>query len=136
MKLSPEDAGNRRHLHYVQAMKSLPSEERPWGRYTVLSDEATHKVKRIEVTPGKRLSYQRHQKRAEHWYMVSGQARVTLDGREILLEAGQAVDIPLGSWHRIENPGTSLLCFIEVQTGSYFGEDDIERSEDDFGRAG
>lgn len=117
-------------------MNTVLTDERPWGRYTVLSDEATHKVKRIEVSPGKRLSYQRHQKRAEHWYMVSGQAKVTLDGREILLEAGQAVDIPLGSWHRIENPGTATLCFIEVQTGSYFGEDDIERSEDDFGRAG
>lgn len=108
---------------------------RPWGRYIVLADEPTHKVKRIEVTPGKRLSYQRHRKRAEHWYVVAGAAVVTLDGKDIRVPAGGAIDIPRTAWHRVANPGPGPLAFIEVQTGEYFGEDDIERSQDDFGRA-
>ena len=109
--------------------------ERPWGNYTVLSDDAPdHKVKRIVVHPGKRLSYQKHAKRAEHWFMVSGNATVTLDGDAIELAPGQAVDIPLGAAHRIANDGTADVVFIEVQHGTYFGEDDIVRLEDDFGR--
>ena len=109
--------------------------ERPWGNYTVLSDDASdHKVKRIVVHPGKRLSYQRHAKRAEHWFIVSGNATVTLDGNVIGLAPGQAVDIPLGAAHRIANDGTADVVFIEVQHGTYFGEDDIVRLEDDFGR--
>ena len=98
-------------------------------------DEGPHfKVKRIEVLPGKRLSYQKHSKRAEHWFVVEGNARVTLDDKEIDLNAGQAIDIPKGSAHRIENPGSGLLVFIEVQSGEYLGEDDIVRLQDDFGR--
>jgi mannose-6-phosphate isomerase len=111
-------------------------DERPWGSYEVLEDAVTHKVKRIEVHVGSRLSYQRHERRAEHWFVVSGNAEVTLDGRTRHLTAGEAVDIPTGAAHRIANAGESLLVFIEVQHGSYFGEDDIERLEDDFGRAG
>jgi mannose-6-phosphate isomerase-like protein (cupin superfamily) len=110
--------------------------ERPWGNYTVLSDEAAdHKVKRIVVHPGKRLSYQRHAKRAEHWFIVSGTAQVTLDGQVTELTPGQTIDIPLEAAHRIANYGDSDVVFIEVQHGSYFGEDDIVRLEDDFGRA-
>jgi mannose-6-phosphate isomerase len=110
--------------------------ERPWGNYTVLSDDAAdHKVKRIVVHPGKRLSYQRHAKRAEHWFMVSGTAQVTLDGQVTELSPGQAIDIPMGSAHRIANEGSVDVVFIEVQHGTYFGEDDIVRLEDDFGRA-
>lgn len=108
---------------------------RPWGEYVVLEDEADAKVKRITVRPGKRLSYQRHQRRAEHWFVVAGTARVTLDGVEHQLHAGQAIDIPRGGAHRIANPGSDDLVFIEVQVGDYFGEDDIERLEDDYGRA-
>jgi mannose-6-phosphate isomerase len=108
---------------------------RPWGYFVVLSDEADHKVKRIVVNPGKRLSYQRHQKRREHWYVVAGEALVTLDGREIAIKAGESLDIPRASWHRIANTGKVDMAFIEVQTGEYFGEDDIERQADDFGRA-
>jgi len=109
--------------------------ERPWGNYTVLSDNAPdHKVKCIVVHPGKRLSYQKHAKRAEHWFIVSGNATVTLDGEVIELAAGQAVDIPLGAAHRIANDGTADVVFIEVQHGTYFGEEDIVRLEDDFGR--
>lgn len=109
---------------------------RPWGSYTVLDEGEGFKVKRIEVLPGKRLSYQRHAHRAEHWFVVSGIARVTLEGRVVDVATGQAIDIPLGDAHRVQNPGDALLVFIEVQRGDYLGEDDIERLEDDFGRAG
>ncbi len=111
--------------------------ERPWGNYTVLDDVAPdHKVKRIVVHPGKRLSYQRHSKRAEHWFIVSGTAQVTLDGKVTNLHVGQAIDIPREGAHRIANDGDTDMVFIEVQHGTYFGEDDIVRLEDDFGRAG
>ena len=114
---------------------ALEVDHRPWGFYEVLSDRNDHKVKRISVYPGKRLSYQRHGRRSEHWYIVSGTAVVTLDGDDIRLESGQAVDIGCGAAHRITNPGDVNVVFIEVQTGDYFGEDDIERLEDDFGRS-
>ena len=107
---------------------------RPWGRYEILQESDSHKVKCICVTPGKRLSYQRHQKRAEHWFMVAGSARVTLNAVVSEIKAGQTVDIAIGDLHRIENIGSDDVVFIEVQSGSYFGEDDIERIEDDFGR--
>jgi mannose-6-phosphate isomerase len=109
--------------------------ERPWGNYLVLDDDAPdHKVKRLVVKPGKRLSYQKHDKRAEHWFIVSGTATVTLDGKQIEVPAGQAIDIPQGSAHRVANEGTIDVVLIEVQHGSYFGEDDIVRFEDDYGR--
>ena len=111
------------------------TEHRPWGYFTVLEDAPDHKVKRIVVKPGKRLSLQRHQRRAEHWYVIEGEALVTLDQRDIPLKAGQAVDIPRAGWHRMANPGKVDMAFIEVQTGDYFGEDDIERSQDDYGRS-
>jgi mannose-6-phosphate isomerase len=110
-------------------------DRRPWGSFTVLDESETFKVKRIEVLPEKRLSYQRHSRRAEHWFVVRGTAKVTLNGKEFLVTEGQAVDIGKGTAHRVENPDSSdLLIFIETQTGDYFGEDDIERIEDDFGR--
>jgi mannose-6-phosphate isomerase-like protein (cupin superfamily) len=112
----------------------METDRRPWGHYDVLADEKDHKVKRIVVQPGKRLSLQRHRRRAEHWYMVQGQAMVTLDDREIPLSPGQSVDIARGAAHRILNPGSQDLVYVEVQTGDYFGEDDIERLEDDYGR--
>jgi mannose-6-phosphate isomerase-like protein (cupin superfamily) len=109
--------------------------ERPWGNYTVLDDGASdHKVKRLVVHPGKRLSYQRHAKRAEHWFIVSGTATVTLDGTVKKLHPGEAIDIPREGAHRVANEGTTDVVLIEVQHGSYFGEDDIVRLEDDFGR--
>jgi len=111
-------------------------DERPWGSFTVLDDQPTFKVKRIDVLPGKRLSYQRHSKRSEHWFVVQGTAKVTLNGEVVLVRAGCAVDIPVETAHRVENPSSNeLLVFIETQTGTYFGEDDIVRLEDDFGRA-
>lgn len=110
-------------------------DERPWGSFTVLDDGVDFKVKRIEVLPGKRLSYQRHSRRAEHWFIVRGTAKVTLNGVEILVRAGEAIDITVEMAHRVENPDTSeTLIFIETQTGDYFGEDDIVRIEDDFNR--
>ncbi|HEY2214006.1 MAG TPA: phosphomannose isomerase type II C-terminal cupin domain, partial [Acidimicrobiales bacterium] len=84
--------------------------------------------------PGKRLSYQRHSQRAEHWFIVSGTAEVTLNGTVSTLQAGQAIDIPREGDHRIANEGTQDVVLIEVQHGTYFGEDDIVRLEDDYGR--
>lgn len=110
------------------------SDTRPWGSYVVLEDAPDHKVKRIEVLPGKRLSYQRHARRSEHWFVLAGRGTVTLDGTERQVAAGDAVDIPAGSAHRIANHADQDLVFVEVQHGDYFGEDDIVRLEDDFGR--
>jgi len=109
-------------------------EHRPWGYYEVLSDEPSHKVKRLVVSPGKRLSLQRHSNRAEHWYVVSGEAVVTIDRENRPMKGGESVDIPRGILHRIKNMGKYSVTLIEVQTGDSFGEDDIERIEDDFGR--
>ncbi|MFN2501721.1 MAG: phosphomannose isomerase type II C-terminal cupin domain [Pyrinomonadaceae bacterium] len=114
---------------------SSPFDVRPWGRFTVLDEGDDYKVKRIEVLPGKRLSYQRHSRRAEHWFVVLGTAKVTLNGNEILVKAGESIDIAVGDAHRIENQSAStVLAFVEIQTGDYLGEDDIVRLDDDFGR--
>lgn len=118
----------------TKGMLVLEEDHRPWGYYQVISDEPDLKIKKISVYPGKRLSLQRHKKRAEHWFIVKGTAIVTLDSSEIPLEAGMSIDIPRGSFHRIMNTGRENLALIEVQTGDYFGEDDIERVEDDYGR--
>lgn len=116
-------------------MSSPNHEHKPWGEYQVLESAPGHKVKRLVVLPGKRLSYQRHRHRSEHWLVVHGQARVTLDGAEHLLGPGQSIDVPAGAAHRVACEGAQELVFIEVQTGTYFGEDDIERLSDDYGRA-
>ncbi len=108
--------------------------KRPWGYFEVLSDAPDHKVKRIVVEPGGVLSLQRHKKRAEHWFIVSGSGMVTLEGKKSPVQAGSAVDIPQGAAHRMENISSGNLVIIEVQTGTYFGEDDIERLEDKYGR--
>jgi mannose-6-phosphate isomerase len=113
---------------------SLEKSERPWGRYEVLQEAESHKVKCIWVNPGKRLSYQRHKMRAEHWFIVSGDAEVTIDGVVKRVGPGDSVQFAIGVLHRIHNVGTTEVIFVEVQTGTYFGEDDIERVEDDFGR--
>lgn len=112
-------------------------DRRPWGTFTVLDEGQSYKVKRIEVLPGKRLSYQKHAKRAEHWMVVEGEAKVTLNDQEIILRTGETVDIPVEAAHRIENPHVAeMLVFIEIQRGSYLGEDDIVRLHDDFNRVG
>jgi mannose-6-phosphate isomerase len=107
----------------------------PWGSWTVLDEKSKFKVKRIEVRPGHRLSYQKHSRRNEHWYVVEGMARVTIDGKDCELVQGDAVDIAPGAAHRIGNIGSGPLVFIEIQRGDYFGEDDIVRLSDDYGRA-
>ena len=110
-------------------------EVRPWGSFIVLDEGDNYKVKRIEVLPEKRLSYQRHSRRSEHWYVVRGTAKVTLNGVETLVNSGEGIDIARETAHRVENPhAEELLVFIETQTGDYFGEDDIVRLDDDFGR--
>ncbi len=106
----------------------------PWGRWEVLLDEPNYKVKRITVLSGKRLSYQKHFRRQEHWMVVEGNAVVTLDGKEIHLKKGETIDIPREAAHRIANRHNSQMTFIEIQLGEYFGEDDIIRLEDDYGR--
>lgn len=111
------------------------TEIRPWGRYTVLDESAVHKAKHIRVEPGRRLSYQRHRRRSEHWFVVTGPIHVTVGDEERILRAGESIDIPAGAAHRAANPGTHPVIFIEVQTGDYFGEDDITRITDDYERA-
>ena len=107
---------------------------RPWGSYTVLEEEAGYKVKRITVTAGRRLSLQLHHKRSEHWVVIAGQARVTRGEEVYELKAGESTGIPQQTPHRLENPGTMPLEIIEIQNGSYLGEDDIVRFQDDYGR--
>ena len=107
---------------------------RPWGSYTVLEDAADCKVKRLVVRPGGILSLQKHQHRSEHWTVVEGLARVRLGDETFDMTSNQTIQIPAGTLHRLENPGQADVHIIEVQTGSYFGEDDIERLEDVYGR--
>jgi mannose-6-phosphate isomerase-like protein (cupin superfamily) len=107
---------------------------RPWGHYENLLERDDHKIKELIVNPGERLSLQKHQRRAEHWTVVSGEALVTVGDQQIPLKPGQSVDVPKGAVHRIMNPGDIPLVLVEVQMGDYFGEDDIIRMEDDYGR--
>jgi mannose-6-phosphate isomerase len=108
--------------------------KRPWGYYEVLSDAADHKVKRIVVEPGGRLSLQSHKLRNEHWFVVSGAGTASVNGKKHLFKAGCALNIPAQSKHRVQNNSDINLVIIEIQTGKYFGEDDIQRFEDDYGR--
>jgi mannose-6-phosphate isomerase len=128
--MPPSGAATRPHTAAV-----LERDERPWGSYEVLVDAPTHKVKRIFVQPGQRLSLQRHRHRDEHWYVVHGEATVTIGETDHRLSRGESVNIPRTTLHRIHNTGPVELLFIEVQTGDYFGEDDIERIQDDYRRA-
>lgn len=107
---------------------------RPWGTYQVLSQHKQYQVKEIVVFPGQRLSLQRHQHRAEHWVIIQGTGIVTVGENNISVQAESTVFIDKMVTHRIANTGDRELRFIEVQTGTYFGEDDIERLEDDYGR--
>jgi mannose-1-phosphate guanylyltransferase/mannose-6-phosphate isomerase len=109
---------------------------RPWGSYDSLESKNGFQVKRLAVLPGAVLSLQLHHRRAEHWVVVAGVARITRDGEVFDLVRNQYTYIPVGAQHRIENPGTDLLEIIEVQVGDYLGEDDIVRLEDRYGRQG
>jgi len=114
---------------------SAPAERRPWGAYTTIDETGQYKVKRIRVEPGQSLSLQYHRQRCEHWVVVQGSAVVQVGGASTPVEAGGHCFIPLGAQHRLTNPGGSVLVLIEVQCGTYLGEDDIVRLEDRYGRA-
>lgn len=106
----------------------------PWGRFEVLSEAPGHKVKRITVEPGGCLSLQLHHQRSEHWFVVAGKGFAIVDGKKKSLRAGLSIDIPKKAKHRVRNSSEENLVFIEVQTGEYCGDDDIERFEDKYGR--
>ncbi len=109
-------------------------EERPWGNFEVLKDECHYKSKMIQIEPGQKLSYQSHQKRAEHWIVVKGQAEVTIDDVKHIVKTSEHIFIPQGAKHRVANPSSEPIELIEVQVGNYFGEDDIQRYQDTYGR--
>jgi mannose-6-phosphate isomerase-like protein (cupin superfamily) len=108
----------------------------PWGCYAVLAEHGDFKLKHIVVHPSHRLSLQRHAHRQEHWYILKGQATVEVSEWRKTLDLGDAVDVPAGAWHRLSNQSSTDLEIIEIQKGSYLGEDDIERKQDDYGRVG
>lgn len=114
---------------------AIQRDNRPWGSFEILAEGVGYKVKRIEVLPGQRLSLQMHQNRSEHWVIVAGEALVTLGEQELRLRENENLMIPVGTKHRVANKLDSTLVFIEVQCGSYLGEDDITRFEDDYSRA-
>ena len=108
--------------------------ERPWGRYEVILEDSGYKVKRITVEPGGKLSLQSHEHRSEHWVVVTGTAKITINDTVQSLEAGKSACISIGSKHRLENETNELMALVEVQLGQYLGEDDIKRYEDIYGR--
>lgn len=110
------------------------TDHRPWGSFTILTDEQDHKIKRIIVKPGHRLSLQRHKHRCEHWLVISGTAHVTINEAFFPVAPGESVEIGRRDVHRVQNDDSVDMVFIEIQRGDYFGEDDIERLEDDYGR--
>ena len=112
----------------------MESEERPWGSWHVLDEGPGYKVKRIEVRPGARLSYQTHERRAEHWTVVRGTATCVIDGETVEVPTGGSLEVAQGVAHRIANAHDEDLVVIEVQRGDYTGEDDIVRLSDDYGR--
>lgn len=127
--------GNRTADRDGRGNKPAPlTEERPWGRFTVLEEGDRYKVKRLEVMPGHRLSLQMHHHRSEHWVVVQGTAKVTTGDRTYLVHARESTYIPVATRHRVENPGRIPLVIIEVQNGDYLSEDDIVRFEDDYHR--
>ncbi len=114
--------------------ETIERTERPWGWYETVSEVVGNKIKRIGVHPGQQLSLQKHHQRSEHWVVVQGTARITLDDREFDLQPGQACDIAIGQVHRLANHTSEAVEIVEVQFGSYLGEDDIVRLHDDYGR--
>ncbi|MBT3533418.1 MAG: mannose-1-phosphate guanylyltransferase/mannose-6-phosphate isomerase [Rhodospirillaceae bacterium] len=125
-----KDIVDRLHAAGRREAEQTPKVYRPWGYYEAMDHGDRFQVKRICVRPGQKLSMQKHHHRAEHWIVVEGTAKGTRDDETILLEENQSAFIPIGVWHRLENPGKIDLNLIEVQSGAYLGEDDIERRED------
>lgn len=118
----------------MKQANNLDIDDRPWGSFFIIKEDSSYKIKKIEIKPGHRLSYQYHNKRSEVWVIIQGKGLITLDGRVNKYNKGDTILIPKGMKHRIENQGNDKTIFIEVQTGSYFGEDDIVRLEDDYNR--
>ena len=118
----------------VPQATQFPTDHRPWGMFESLITGQRFQVKRIVVKPGAALSLQSHHHRSEHWIVVEGTARVTIGDTVQLVSENQSVYVPLGTVHRMENPGKVPMVLIEVQTGSYLGEDDIIRYEDVYAR--
>jgi len=114
--------------------KNIDHDVRPWGEYIVIESSNNFKIKKIDVLPGQRLSYQYHNGRSETWVIIQGKARVTIDGIEKTHDKGDTIIIPKKAKHRIENISRKNLIFIEIQTGDYFEEDDIIRIQDDYNR--
>ena len=115
-------------------MNYIEKTNRPWGKFYIIHDEPFYKIKRIEIDPGQRISYQYHEKRSESWTIIEGVGTLTLDDNNRNVVEGDNIKIPKKVKHRIANNGLKKLVFIEVQTGTYFGEDDIVRIEDDYNR--
>lgn len=129
------EKGTTQLVREVTPGKVPQKEVRPWGFFEILSDLKEVKTKIIHVLPGEKLSYQSHQKRDELWVMLEGVGTVTLEGEQIQLKAGESLKILRGQKHRMSNLTDKSLRFFELQTGEYFGEDDIERFEDQYGRS-
>jgi mannose-1-phosphate guanylyltransferase len=134
-KLGPIVKTLRNHPQTAKLTEIHRTAYRPWGGYAQVLNGDRFQVKRLFVNPGKKLSLQKHHHRSEHWVVVRGTAEVTIDGRVEMLSENQSIYLPLGCTHRLANPGKIVLELIEVQTGSYLGEDDIIRIEDEFGRS-
>ena len=112
----------------------IDKENRPWGSFYVIHEDEKYKLKRLEIEPNKRLSYQFHEKRSETWVIINGSPSITINDITKTFNEGDTIIIPVGTKHRIENKGQEIIVLIEIQTGAYFGEDDITRIEDDFNR--
>ncbi len=118
----------------MNQFKYIEEGKRPWGKYFVIQESNDYKIKKIEVKPGARLSYQLHNKRSEVWFIIKGNGNVIIDSIKHKYKKGDIFQIPVTSKHRIENTGSNVTVLIEVQTGTYFGEDDIIRIQDDYNR--
>jgi len=118
----------------MQRETELEWEDRPWGSWRIVDSDVGYQVKRIRVLPGQRLSVQTHRYRSEHWVVVSGVATCLIGSDTMTALPGECADVPLGVKHRLANQGPDPLVVVEVQCGSYLGEDDIQRYEDDYGR--
>jgi mannose-6-phosphate isomerase len=116
----------------VDTTVSCESDIRPWGTWQVLDEGPGYKVKRLVVSPGARLSYQSHKHRSESWVVVTGVATCTIDGMVRPARVGAVIEVPRGAWHRLANNGTEDLVIVEVQLGSYTGEDDVCRHANDY----
>jgi mannose-6-phosphate isomerase len=118
----------------MKTFNYIDKENRPWGTFYVIHEEEEYKLKRLEIEPNKRLSYQFHEKRSETWVIINGSPSITINDITKTFNEGDTIIIPVGTKHRIENKGQEIIVLIEIQTGTYFGEDDITRIEDDFNR--